>query len=221
LSDEATAGEIASVLGLGEDVPGKQPWSTLLPLFWDVDASQMLSAAKNLAALGGGSTTQMMFGLHAGSVEQVAEITSSEPWRALQSTPAASGIHFAWPGFLLRLPYGERQGRVETFQFEEQLQHDVNSLNWGGGSLLTCLAVLKSLEHGESPVNPRTLEGLPLHMYQEHGKTELHPVCAVQLSQATATELRKQGVSPVIAYHEDDKAMVPGVFSMRGEPWPG
>lgn len=209
---------LAKQIGFGEEVPGKQPWTVAMPTYIDLDDSELLSGVNALAQSGGGAATKIMCGLGATSLEEVTVLAESEPWGALRAQPSSAGIHCACPGFLLRLPYGDKQGRVESFEFEELPDHDVSKLSWGSGALLTCFALIKNFEQGVATESAQTAEGLPLHVYHEHGATQLHPTCRFQLTQATAGDLRALGVSPVIGYHEDDKAQIPGVFSVSGAP---
>jgi type VI secretion system protein ImpC len=218
LSAASESQRLAKQIGFGEEVPGKQPWTIALPTYIDLDDSELLSGVNALARSGGGAATKIMCGLSATSPEEATGLAESEQWVALQAQPTSAGIHSACPGFLLRLPYGDKQGRVESFEFEELPAHDISKLSWGSGALLTCFALIKNFEQGVATESAQTAEGLPLHVYHEHGAAQLHPTCRFQLTQATAGQLRTLGVSPVIGYHEDDKAQIPGIFNVRGTP---
>ena len=216
LTEEGQVERLAARVGFGQEIPGKQPWSVVLPLYIGLDDTLLVAAAHGLAQAGGEAA--IMCGLDASTLDEAAALANSSPWRALQGLPNSADIHCACPGFLLRLPYGDKQGRVENFEFEELRRHDASQLCWGSAALLTCFALIKNFEQGVAAESGQTAEGLPLHVYQEHGSTQLHPTCRFQLTQASAGELRELGISPIIGYHEDDKAQIPGIFSVRGTP---
>jgi type VI secretion system protein ImpC len=219
LQDDGNSQLLADSVGIGEAIPGKDPWSIMLPVYPDASSGQCIAAARGFAAVGLGQTTRLMFGLNEDDRDRTQQLTLTDDWTALRTAPGAAGIHFAWPGALLRLPYGDNQGRVESFRFEEQVVHNVSDLLWGSGALLTCLTLLQNHECGESAATGQTIEGLPLHVYSENGSTQVHPTCRIQITQADASELRQAGVSPILGYHEDDKVQIPGIFSIGGEPF--
>lgn len=213
--------EQAALLKLNEQVPGKQPWTILLPIAPDADDAAMLQAVQQWAAILGDNpnSTKLIFGTSAPGLQETLAIATSDGFTAVKNSPASSSICCAAPGSLLRLPYGDRQGRVEHFEFEEQLQPNPQQLLWGNAALLIAVAWIHNFEQGHAGGQGLTIENLPLHVYVESGATHLHPTCRYQLTQESASRLREAGVSPIIAYHEDDKALIPGIYSVKGAAW--
>lgn len=132
-----------------------------------------------------------------------------QAWQTFRRLPEASSIGLAFPGFLLRLPYGKDTDPLERFEFEEMA---------GGGSLhesylwanpsLACVYLLGQSfsEYGWEfrPGVLQEIDGLPLHIYQEDGESRAKPCAEVLLSMSAAEAIINEGLMPLVAFKDRD-----------------
>lgn len=143
-------------------------------------------------------------------------------WAQLRASGEAEWIGLALPRFLLRLPYGPKTSAVESFPFEEMpigSQHD--TYLWGSPAFACAyLLGLSFLADGwkMQPGTHREVTGLPLHVYTEHGQTELKPCAEALMTEKDAGFLLQQGIMPLATLKEQDAALLVRFQSIAQPP---
>lgn len=140
-------------------------------------------------------------------------------WDALRRTPAAGHIGLACPGFLLRLPYGEKTDPVELFDFEEMPDRPVHGHYLWGHPALACAWFLAqaSLRQGKTGGIP-ALDGLPLHSYRDNGEARIQPCAEVLLTERAAGRILDAGIMPLLSYKNRDMVRLGRVQSIANPP---
>ncbi len=122
-------------------------------------------------------------------------------WDELRHLKEASCLGLVMPRFLLRLPFGRATDMAETFDFEEMEDGPIHSKYlWGNPSLACAYLLARSFslygwDMGHDLAHD--VDGLPLHVYQEHGSSELKPCAEVLLSEKAVDAIVDAGIMPL------------------------
>lgn len=142
-----------------------------------------------------------------------------EEWKRLTSTASADYIGFALPRFLLRLPYGKQTDPTEEFEFEELSSGDTaaerhESYLWGNPVFAVAHLLADGFTRngwGFRPSDTLEIEGLPLHIYERQGETEIKPCAESLLTVRAATTIIEQGLMPLLSM-KDSATVRLGMF---------
>ncbi len=122
--------------------------------------------------------------------------------------PEASAIGLALPRFLLRLPYGKKTDPIESFDFEEMPEAPSHEDYLWGNPAFACAALLAQSfsEYGWEmrPGAHAQIDGLPLHVYQRDGESELKPCAEALLTEDAAAHILENGLMPLVSLKERD-----------------
>jgi type VI secretion system protein ImpC len=139
---------------------------------------------------------------------RTADADSATAWAALRGLSEASAIGLALPRFLLRLPYGKKTDPIESFDFEEMPGSPLHQdYLWGNPAFACALLLAQSFnEYGwdmRSGVHAQ-IEGLPLHVYEQDGESELKPCAEALLTEDAAERILENGLMPLVSVKERD-----------------
>jgi len=135
-----------------------------------------------------------------------------ERWKNLTSFPSADYLGLALPRFLLRLPYGKETDPTEEFDFEElSADDDVSARHESYLWANPAFAVAYLLAQGFSkngwdfrPSDALEIEGLPLHIYECDGDSEIKPCAEALLTVRAAKEIIDRGLMPLLSMKDSD-----------------
>jgi type VI secretion system protein ImpC len=150
-------------------------------------------------------------------------VDMGQHWRELQQVPEAGQLALALPRFLLRLPYGAKTSKIESFPFEEMPDVLKGSpprhmdYLWGHPALAV-LAVLARTE-GDEDEN-LDLRQLPVHNYQQDGEWMMTPCAEVWLTEQHVRALMDLGMIPLVSFRDQDRVRVGGLRAINGGPLP-
>jgi type VI secretion system protein ImpC len=127
----------------------------------------------------------------------------AQAWAALRGLPQASYIGLLLPRFLLRLPYGKNTRSVETFAFEEMAPEPVHEdYLWGNPAFAAALLLAQAFSEEEWDMRPgavAAIDGLPLHVYERDGESELKPCAEALLTEDAAERILERGLMPLVS----------------------
>jgi type VI secretion system protein ImpC len=214
---------------------GGEPWSLLvcdLTFGPTVADARLLAALAALASAAGGP---VLAGADPGlagaaSADQLAEPADwrdLEPeagaaWAALRASPLARWVGLALPRLLLRLPYGRRGERVESFAFEEVADpSDREAFVWGNPAYGCALLIGRAFAASGwdfSPGDELDLGDLPAYTYDADGETRLLPCAEVLLSERAAEAILARGPMPFLSYRNRPAARLLRFQSLANPP---
>lgn len=124
-------------------------------------------------------------------------------WREFQDTAAASWVALAFPRFLARLPFGQRQMASQLVEFEEvESAPGSADLCWSNSAYLCAVVVGQAFAEGGDCLHPgflREVEGLPVYLYEANGTLQGCPSSEARLDHQTTVALLERGLIPVLA----------------------
>ncbi len=125
-------------------------------------------------------------------------------WAALRASPLARWVGLALPRVLLRLPYGRRGERVESFAFEEVADpSDREAFVWGNPAYGCAVLIGRAFVANGwdfSPGDELDLDDLPAYSYDDDGETRLLPCAEVLLPERAAEVILTRGPMPWVSY---------------------
>ncbi len=136
------------------------------------------------------------------------EPDAAHAWDELRRSPEAAWIGLALPRFLLRLPYGRETDPIESFDFEEmpgEPQHD--DYLWGNPAFGCALLLAQSFSKDCWEMRPGShneITGLPLHVRQHDGESELKPCAEALLTEGAAERMLECGLMPLASLKGTD-----------------
>jgi type VI secretion system protein ImpC len=154
-------------------------------------------------------------------------VDMGQHWKELQQVPEAGQLALALPRFLLRLPYGAKTSKIESFPFEEMPgvlkgnpPRHVEYL-WGHPALAV-LAVLARMDDGGMEAGDPNLDlrQLPVHNYQQDGEWKMTPCAEVWLTEQHVRALIDLGMIPLVSFRDQDRVRVAGLRAINGGPLP-
>jgi type VI secretion system protein ImpC len=118
-------------------------------------------------------------------------------WERLRQIPEACWIGLAMPRFLLRLPYGKKTDRVESFDFEEMPGAPIHQQYLWGNPAFACVQLLAEAFANDGwemrPGKYTEIDGLPLHVYEAEGEKQVKPCAEVLLTERDIEWMLDQG----------------------------
>jgi type VI secretion system protein ImpC len=138
-----------------------------------------------------------------------------QAFEALKALPeAASHLALLYPRFLLRHPYGKRTDPISAFAFEEFTPQDgLRGMLWGHPAIIAaCLLV--------GPANKSlTIGELPFHYVIDDDGDQVPLPCTERLvTFDAAAQLRRYGISGLMAHKGQPELRVAGLESLGGQP---
>jgi type VI secretion system protein ImpC len=196
--------------------PGAEPWALIVGNYTFGPTRSDASSLARLAQIASAAGAPFIAGASPRAVgcESFAETPYPEDWKwkgetgdiaawaALRRLPEAGYLGLALPRFLLRLPYGPTTDPVESFSFEEMPDTPVHEdYLWGNPAFACALLLAQSFSQDGWRMRPGTdseLEGLPLHVYQQDGDSELKPCAEALLTERAAGKMLGNGLMPLV-----------------------
>jgi type VI secretion system protein ImpC len=197
--------------------PGTEPWTLLVGNYTfgpgRVDAELLGRLAKIAAAAGApflaAADSRLVgcasFGRNPSPCDWRFElpVEDAQAWAALRGLPQASYIGLLLPRFLLRLPYGKNTRAVETFAFEEMAPDPAHEdYLWANPSFAAALLLAQAFSEEGWNMRPGTVSaigGLPLHVYERDGESEVKPCAEALLTEDAAERILENGIMPVVS----------------------
>jgi type VI secretion system protein ImpC len=138
-----------------------------------------------------------------------------EAFEALKGLPeAASHLALLYPRFLLRHPYGKRTDPISSFGFEEFTAQDgLRGMLFGHPAIVA--ACLLASPAGKS----LTLGDLPFHYVVDEDGDQVPLPCTERLvTHDGALQLRRYGISGLMAHKGQPELRVAGLEALGGQP---
>ena len=121
-------------------------------------------------------------------------------WKMLRQSPVADYIGLALPKFLLRVPYGEKSGPIDAFDFEE-ITRDGPACHecflWGNAAFIKAEQLARAFAENHWAMRPgdaNQTDNLPMYYYEEDGETLLMPCAEIYLTEKGGRKLSEQGL---------------------------
>lgn len=141
-------------------------------------------------------------------------------WQGLRESDDARNIGLALPSFILRSPYGEDRP-VKAFDYQESTNGDKSNYLWGNAAFALGSRITESFEQYRwcpNIVGPQSGGGvldLPLHVFEQDGKTVVIGSTEIQFSDRREYELSEQGFIPLTMRKNADNATFFSVNSVQ------
>lgn len=133
---------------------------------------------------------------------------ASEIWEAVRGLPESSFLGLALPRFLLRLPYGRETDPTEMFSFEElSFGAPHEGYLWGNPVFLCAYLIGRSFSENGWKLRPgefRDVDGLPLHVFEEEGESNIKPCAEALLTERAADRILETGLMPILSVRGRD-----------------
>jgi type VI secretion system protein ImpC len=156
-------------------------------------------------------------------------------WESVRSIPSAAYVGFGLPRFILRLPYGKKTEPTEEFDFEEMPDSEHLAIDredrhesylWANPAFAIAFLLARgfSREGWEfRPSDDLEIEGLPMHVYEHDGDTEIKPCAEILLTLRAAEQIIDRGLMPLISMKGSDTVRLGMFQSIAGSqlagPW--
>jgi type VI secretion system protein ImpC len=147
-------------------------------------------------------------------------VDMGEHWSELQKVPEADYLALALPRFLLRLPYGAKTSKIESFAFEEMFALPKHAEYLWGHPALAVLAVLVRMSPDDAGDTNLDLRGLPVHNYQIDGEWTMTPCAEVWMTEQHVRALIDLGMIPLVSFRDQDRVRVAGLRAITGAAMP-
>jgi type VI secretion system protein ImpC len=197
----------------------ESPWAAFVSLEMFGKGIDDLETLAAMALVASRARTPVLAGVSTGLVGCTSLATDPEPrtwkpngelagaWQMIRGMDAARFLGAVVPRFLLRLPYGAKATRTESFAFEEMPKPDHEQYVWGSGAVAAALLLAEGFVASGWNLNPddvRQIGELPVHVYADEGETAMKP-CAEVLVRETALEaLTDSGLMVLASIRERD-----------------
>jgi type VI secretion system protein ImpC len=133
---------------------------------------------------------------------------AARQWERLRQLPEACWIGLAMPRFLLRLPYGKKTDRVESFDFEEMPGAPGHQQYLWGNPAFACVQMLaEGFANDGLEMRPGAyaeIDGLPLHVYEAEGEKQVKPCAEVLLTERDIEWILDQGFMALASIRDRD-----------------
>lgn len=150
-------------------------------------------------------------------------------WAAIREQEYSQYALLTCPRFMLRLPYGAKTSRLESFKFEELPKNGQHPYYlWGNGAWLVAAQLgtyFSQAGWSEVATSGGKITQLPLHVYQEDGENEVKPCAELNMLDTTASGLQAKGLMPIRSVRNEDSVVIPPLRSISSEssallgPW--
>lgn len=149
-----------------------------------------------------------------------------DAWAALRALPEAAFVALTVPGFLLRLPYGERTEPIDRFDFEEFTpQTGLRGMLWGNSAVLAGLLLGTAFSRQGEKMHPDSVLGLnemPYYFYQDADGDQIALPCTERFITSRVQEgIAAQSFLPVLAVKGAPEVRLGGFRSLAGGPLKG
>lgn len=149
---------------------------------------------------------------------------AEQAWSQLRSLGDAAAIGIVTPRFLLRVPYGKKSDRTEHFDFEEMPDKPEHEHYLWGNPALACAAILGDAfsRNGwrlDADVE-QTIEGLPVHTYDEDGEPEVKACAEAYLVDRAVSRIMDAGLMPLVTLKYQNAARLYSVHSIASPQRP-
>lgn len=140
---------------------------------------------------------------------QSADTETEAAWNELKQLPGARFLGLALPRFLLRLPYGAETEPVDEIDFEE-MPHDNNQHEtylWANAAFVVVYLISKAFSESGWDLRPgdfQEVEGLPLHIRQEDGDSQIKSCAEISMTVRAAEKIIERGLMPLIWMKDTD-----------------
>ena len=178
----------------------QEPWSVVAGLYYFGAQEEELLA--RIAGMAQDAGAPFLAGL---APEMVG---LSDAFESLRASLKAQWVGLALPRFLLRLPYGEATLETESFAFEEMpTPPEHERYLWGHPALVCACLLADAFERDGWQMRPGggDIEGLPAHVYQSDGESELKPCAEILLTDAASEILVERGFMPLASLKGTDR----------------
>ncbi len=156
------------------------------------------------------------------------EKKTEEWWTEVTSLPGAAYVGLSLPRFLIRLPYGEDTVPAEEFRFEEiPVAADEDSRHemylWANSAFAVVYVIARAFsdEEGVNRSDQLNIGGLPLHVYQRAGETQIEPCAEVLLTVRAAERILDRGFMPLLSMKNSDVMRLGMLQSIARSPLGG
>lgn len=136
-------------------------------------------------------------------------------WNSFRESYVSRYVCLTLPKFMLRLPYGEDAGKVESFDYNESF--GPGKYLWGISALALASNIARSFAENGWPVNLTAPESggivgkLPLHVYEVDDNTsEFQLPLEIMIPDSVERKYAENGLTPMLIY--DGDVRVEGVF---------
>ncbi|HAG92499.1 MAG: hypothetical protein CMK83_10020 [Pseudomonadales bacterium] len=150
-------------------------------------------------------------------------------WNAIREQEYSRHVVLTCPRFMLRLPYGTHTSPMEAFDFEELPKDGQHAYYlWGNGAWLVAAQLGNYFSRGgwsQEATRGSKVTQLPLHVYKEHGQSQVKPCAEIPMLDTTARALREHGLVPIRSVRDEDSVIIPPLQSISSEstqlqgPW--
>jgi type VI secretion system protein ImpC len=133
-------------------------------------------------------------------------------WHSFRESEDARYVGLALPRFLLRLPYGEDQVPVKSFNFSEDVSGSHEKYLWGYASNAFATRVTESFAKFRwcpniiGPQSGGSVENLPLHQFQAMGEVQTKIPTEIMLTERREFELSEEGFIGLVFRKGSDNA---------------
>jgi len=214
---------------------GAEPWALLVGCYTFDKTEEDVNLLRRLAkvAQAAGAPFLAGAGSHFAGCESIAltpdpdnwrwqsDPVAAQLWQELRNSPEAASIGLVLPRLLLRLPYGKDTEPIDRFDFEE-LSSGVNHEQylWGNSAIVcACLLAAAFRTSGWSLTGElqQELTGLPMHVYNSNGETNVTPCAEAFLTERAMEILIGKGLVPLLSIKGRDAVRV-ARFQSIAEP---
>jgi type VI secretion system protein ImpC len=213
----------------------QQPWSLLAGQYRfkpDLDEITLLAHLGVIASHAGGpllaEADPALVGCDALSARaEPRDWTYRDPdveklWIALRQSAAARWLGLAMPRVLLRLPYGAKTDRIESFAYEEFAANAPHEAYLWGNPALACMQVIgRAMLEGDDDAAmnaPHEIDDLPAHVRDQDGERQLQACAEFVLPLRVGEELLQRGIIPVLSYGNRNAVRVARIQSIAEPP---
>jgi len=139
-------------------------------------------------------------------------------WDAIREQDYSQYVVLTCPRFMLRLPYGAQTSPLDAFAFEELPKDGQHAYYlWGNGAWLVAAQLGNYFSGGGwsmQATSATKVTQLPLHVYKEHGQSNVMPCAEVLLTDVTAGALMNHGLLPLRSVRDEDSVVIPTLRSI-------
>lgn len=135
-----------------------------------------------------------------------------QSWNSFREADDSRYLGLTMPRFLLRLPYGQRGGRVKSFCYEEQVADQSSDLLWGNSVFAFACTLTKSFAAYRwcpniiGPKSGGQVGNLAEYVFQSFGKEHVRIPTEILISDRREYELSEHGFIPLVIQKNSNSA---------------
>ena len=197
--------------------PGESPWALLVGLFTIRPDAEDVMLLRHLASVARAAGAPLFAAAAPGlvgcpsfdttpDVDDWSDVDLPE-WNALRGTASARSVGLAAPRFMLRLPYGGRDGEPCGIAGFEELSgpRSHEEYLWGNPAVLCALLLGAAFSADGWALRPQLdVTGLPLHLVREEVAVTAKPCAEAILSDRAVSRMLGSGVIAVRSLKDGD-----------------